>query len=172
MPKPRKLTAEELEFLEETLEDQEELEFVEDNEASPIKKKDKPAFNKRKKVPPYKNPMHWVVAFILAPVLLSGAFMFFLLRLETVFGAGSLQWLSESESGGLVKETASDMGMTWLPEVIQVYDNRWLIIGALFTLFFVLAIMVIVYDNVIQPYIQEKRNSKKKKSKSKKVESV
>lgn len=157
MSKTRKLTEEELLFLEETLDRKEDLEISDSGEE--IKIVEKPKI-KQKKVPAYKNPMHWVVGFILAPVLFSGVFMFLLLRLEIILGAGSLEWLTGSESGKLVEDTASEMGLTWLPQVIEVYENRWLIIGAIFTIFFLLALIVIVYDNFIQPKLSNRRNSK------------
>lgn len=162
MAKRRELTEEELEFLQETLDVQDDLEISEDNDEIKIVERPKVKY---KKTPAYKNPVHWVVGLILAPVLLSGAFMFFLLRLETIFGAGSLEWLTGSDSGKLVKDTASEMGFTWLPQVLEIYENRWLIVGAIFTVFFILAILVIVYDNIIQPKLMSKKNKAKKKEK-------
>lgn len=161
MSKSRKLTEEEIAFIEETLDSQEDLELLDENDQQRIRIVQKPKV-KKKKIPAYKNPMHWVVAFISAPILLSGAFMFFLFRLETILGAGSLEWLTDSGSGELVKNTAEEMGLTWLPQVLEIYENRWLIIGILFTVFFILAIIVIIYDNIVQTKLNNKKKLTKK----------
>lgn len=162
MAKPRKLTEAELAFIESTLDlkDNIEIQSTDENEITIIHKEEKRK-KATKKTPPYKNPMHWVVGFIMAPVLFSGVFMFFLMRLEIIFGSGSLKWLSDSDDGTLVVKTADEMGMTWLPEVIQIYQQRWVIVGILFTTFFLLAIAVIIYDNIIQPRLKMKKAEKK-----------
>lgn len=161
MPKPRKLTAEELSFIEETLDLQDNM-IVEGSNDEIIIVQPKEEKQKKLKTPAYRNPLHWAVGLIMAPILLSGAFMFFLLRLEVIFGTGSLAWLSDTNSDGLVEDTATEMGIGWLPEIVEVYQNRWLIIGALFTVFFILAAIVVIYDSVLLPKILEKKDKKRK----------
>lgn len=161
----KNLSEEELAFIEKTLEAQDEIEVKHDTSSSEVLfKKVERIAPKKRKTPAYKNPMHWVAGFILAPVLFSGAFMFLIFRVEAMFGSGTLQWFAEDPTGEEVKNIATAMGITWLEPLINLYSNRWLIVAGLFTVFFVVAIIVILYDNVFRPrmMIRKERKAKEK----------
>lgn len=159
-------TEEELEFIENTLQHQEDIEIVkgEDEKGKTSFKIDKlpsPRPKKKKnKTPAYKNPIHWMAAFIIAPVLLSAILMFLIFRVESMLGSGTLEWLANDPTGSQVKDAATGMGFEWLAPVITIYDNRWLIVAILFTVFFSIAILVIVYDNFIAVKLQQRKTAK------------
>lgn len=167
----KEYSEEELAFIEHTLEGQEDVDLekksgkVKININQITKKK---SSIKKDKIPPYKNPVHWVAALIIAPVLLSGALMFLLLRVESMLGSGTLEWLTNDPTGVQVKEAATTMGFEWLGPLAEIYDNRWLIVAILFTFFFIIAIFVVVYDNlIIHKYRKFKKTLKEKREKSK-----
>lgn len=163
----KKLTDEELAFIEEQLSYQDDLEFVAEKNndtGGNIKVTSLPPVSnsKKSKVPAYRNPMHWTVALIMAPILLSGVLMFLIMRVEAMFGADSLNWLANDSTGQSVKQIAQEMGFTWLAPVVEIYKERWLIVGLLFTVFFILAAMVIVYDNFLSTKLKNRRIEKNK----------
>lgn len=157
----KNLSEEELAFIEKTLEAQDDVEVQHNPSSSEVLfKKVERIAPKRHKIPAYKNPMHWAAGLVLAPILLSGAFMFLVFRVEAMFGSGTLRWFSEDPTGEEVKSIATAMGITWLEPLINVYSNRWLIIAGLFTVFFVVAIIVILYDNILQPQMMMRKEKK------------
>jgi len=167
------LTNEEIAFIEDTLEYQDNLELSKDlnkNDSSDYKVKTVSAPIKKQKhrVPAYKNPAHWAAAFMVAPILFSALLMFLLFRVEAMFGSGTLEWLANDPTGKEVKDAAAGMGFEWVATVATIYDNRWLIVAAIFTLFFFIAMLVILYDNFFSVKIaQWKRNKKLVKNKRK-----
>lgn len=175
MVKEQEYSDDELSFIREQLEGRENITVSQDDNHLDIKvtpKKTKQEIRyekKRNKVPPYKNPAHWAAGFIVAPILLSGILMFLLFRVEAMFGSGSLRWLANDESGQSVTNIATDMGFTWLSPVVNIYENRWLIIAALFTFFFIIASLLILYDNFISGKNLTNRSKKRKENKKNKA---
>lgn len=157
----KNLSEEELAFIEKTLEAQDEIEVKQDPASSEVLfKKVERITPKRHKIPAYKNPMHWAAGLVLAPILLSGAFMFLVFRVEAMFGSGTLKWFADDPTGEEVKSIATAMGITWLEPLINIYSNRWLIVAGLFTVFFVVAIIVILYDNILRPQMRIRKERK------------
>lgn len=130
------------EFLEDVLSRHNNFEV--DEEAKIIKK---PKNKKKKKIPPYKKASHWIGAFLLLPVLLSGIFMTFVIRAESFLGKESLQWLAKQDIDDSMAEAAKAAGLGWLPEFLAIYNYRWIIMISLFTICFFIAGIIMVMDN-------------------------
>lgn len=168
-------TDDELDFIEEQLNYQDNLELVSEKtknggdnikiaELSPPSKKDS------NYIPAYKKPMHWVIGLIIAPIILSAVLMFLIARVEAMFGTDSLDWLANDSTGQSVTKIAESIGFTWLPTVIEIYKERWLIVGLIFTVFFILAAIVIIYDNFIAKKLKKRIMIKKQEKRNRKLQ--
>lgn len=85
--------------------------------------------------------------FFILPFILTGVFMISMFRIESfVGGKSALEWLSAQEVDSEFQQTASAAGFSWLPQFLEIYANRGLIIAITFTISFLIACVLIAYD--------------------------
>lgn len=90
---------------------------------------------KNKKKPSYKKMSYWIVAISILPFLATGVFLTALYRVESfVGGRETLDWLSKQEITPQIQETIDGIGLDWLPQFLEIYSNRGLIIATIFTI--------------------------------------
>lgn len=146
----QELNDDEKDFLDNILSQRKDLQSEENRDsniiAKKVNKKELKKKKKRDKVPGYKNPAHWIGAFLLLPVILSSVFFIGILRIESFFGKETLNWLAEQKVDDNMRAIAEQAGMGWLPDFLVFYEYRWIIIMILFTVCFAIAIIIMVSD--------------------------
>lgn len=134
----------ERDFIEASLSGRDGVELQETDEEIIVIKKKKVKKTKSKKKD--RLPILIGVFFIL-PFILTGVFMISLFRIESfVGGKSALEWLSAQEIDSEFQQTASASGFSWLPQFLEIYSNRGLIIAITFTISFLIACALIAYD--------------------------
>lgn len=134
------MSEEEKNFVNEVLED-----YKDDKKTNTkiVKNKEK---KEKSSIAPYKKISNWVAAFFVLPFLLTGVFFAFLMRAQAYLGSGTIQWLSDNNMGKEIAETAAKAGFGWLPTFLEIYEYRWIIIIACFTVCFIIAILLMLLD--------------------------
>jgi hypothetical protein len=134
-------------FIEDSLAGREGVELQETDEKLTILKKEKPKKSKRAK----REKLPFLIGgFFILPFILTGIFMIALYRVESfVGGKSALEWLSHQKLDSEFAKTATAAGFDWMPQFLEVYSNRGLIIAITFTIPFLIAGALIAYD-VIQ----------------------
>jgi hypothetical protein len=125
-----KLNEEEREFIELSLHGRDDVEIQTDEENLSVVRKPKVRI---KRVPGYKKISHWITGLFILPFLLSGAFMLLILRIESLMGS-SLAVLSKQELTPELLNVLSEAGFSWLPQFLEIYENRGIIVAATFTI--------------------------------------
>lgn len=100
------------------------------------------------RVPAYRNPRHWIAAFLLLPFIITGAFYALMIRATSYLGPGVTEWLSQNDLGGQIAATANQAGMGWLPVFVNIYSYRWTIIIGVFLVFFAVAGLIAWLDEL------------------------
>lgn len=131
-------------FIEESLSGREDVELQETDEKLTVIKKEKTRKDKtaRKEKLPF-----LIGGFFLLPFILTGIFMIALYRIESfVGGKSALDWLSKQQLDSEFQKTATAAGFDWMPQFLEIYSNRGLIIAVTFTIPFLIACGLIAYD--------------------------
>lgn len=131
-------------FIEESLAGRDGLEIQETDEEIIVLKKKKSKKIRAEK----KDRLPFLIGgFFILPFILTGIFMIALYRIESfVGGKSTLDWLSSQEIDSEFQKTASAAGFSWMPQFLEVYANRGLIIAVTFTIPFLIACVLIAYD--------------------------
>lgn len=139
-----KLNEGERNFIEDALAGREGVEVDETEDKLTIRKKEKPKKAKRVK----RDSFPFLIAgFFILPFILTGIFMIALYRVESfVGGKSALEWLSHQKLDSEFAKTAAGAGFDWMPQFLEVYANRGLIIAITFTIPFLIACALIAYD--------------------------
>lgn len=131
-------------FIEDALAGREDVKVYETDEKITIRQQEKP--KKVKKAKRDKFPF-LIGGFFILPFILTGLFMIALYRVESfVGGKSALEWLSHQKLDSEFAKTAAGAGFDWMPQFLEVYANRGLIIAITFTVPFVIACALIAYD--------------------------
>lgn len=136
---PRELTPEELAFIHETIDDEEiEESIVEDNrftKEETVKDRKK---GKKKKTPTLLKGRTWSIFFFVIPFFLGALFLYMITQLPNSFGGiESLEFINELSQVQGIDNVTQDFGLEWIPNFLYIYDNKELILGGIFTLFFI-----------------------------------
>lgn len=131
-------------FIEDSLAGREGVELQETEETLTVVKKEKPKKAKRAK----REKLPFLIAgFFILPFILTGIFMIALYRVESfVGGKSALEWLSQQKLDSEFAKTAAGAGFDWMPQFLEVYSNRGLIIAITFTIPFLIAGALVAYD--------------------------
>jgi hypothetical protein len=131
-------------FIEESLAGKDGVELHETDQELAIIKKAKAKKAKKSK----KDKLPFLIAgFFVLPFILTGIFMLALFRLESfVGGKSALEWLSAQERTAEFQQTAAAAGFSWMPQFLDIYSNRGLIIAITFTIPFLIACVLIAFD--------------------------
>lgn len=141
----RNLTEQEKNFIQQSLEYSDKKDYSPDKNKITEKEKQSNSTKKKKgKKPGYKNPVHWIGAFLALPILLSGIFLLFVIRAENFLGKDALDYFSKNNMAKTMAESQPEY--EWLPFIVQVYEFRWVIIIGLFVLCFIIAGLIMLYD--------------------------
>lgn len=110
---------------------------------------------KRKRVPGYKNPTHWMIAFTSIPVLLVAGFFILLMRAEQYLGGkDTLEYLVEhnkGQEGEMINQVAQQAGQGWLPGFLTVYEYRIPIVTVIIAVFLILVVGFVLIDSKLHP---------------------
>lgn len=143
----RELSSEEQAFIDEALESRQDAPGA--LPPKELRKKQKSARTARGYKPPWKRLSNWAAAVLLIPLGLTSLFMYGLMRTREMMGVETLEWLSEQELPEEFTETATQNGVSWLPDFITVYANKELIIGGTFTVAIIIVALILTYDVLI-----------------------
>jgi hypothetical protein len=138
----RELSQEEESFIRDSLVRRKDIKIHEDNNELKISKKvPKKVFVRHF----WGRPLFWGGLFILLPLSFIGMFTYSIYHIQSVLGASSLGSLIESDS-----ETLNSMsqvsGLTWLPQFIEVYKQKTVIFGGIFTGLIIIIAVIIIWD--------------------------
>lgn len=151
------LSEEEKQFIEVSLGDRENVDFLEDN--SPvIRKKTKKKASGR--TPFYRRISVWIAFLLAVPSILTIGIMIVFKRVETFVGGPEvLRWLKTQRDNTDYADLIQEIGLTWLPTFLDFYYNQGIIIAALFTVSLVLiAVIVLVHIYKNQNLYEEDSN--------------
>lgn len=136
-----KLNENERNFIEDALAGREGVEVDETEDKLTIRKNKKSKKEKRDSFP------FLIAGFFILPFILTGIFMIALYRVESfVGGKSALEWLSHQKLDSEFAKNAAGAGFDWMPQFLEVYANRGLIIAITFTIPFLIACALIAYD--------------------------
>lgn len=138
------LNEDERNFIEESLAGREGVELQETEETLTILKNEKAKKIKGVK----KDRLPFLIGgFFILPFILTGIFLVSLYRVQSfVGGQSTLDWLSKQQLDSEFQKTASAAGFDWMPQFLEIYSNRGLIIAITFTVPFLIACALIAYD--------------------------
>lgn len=139
----REMSEDEREFVDDILATNSRLEVTEEGKVT-----EKP---KKKRIPFYKNPAHWIGTFILLPVLVSALILMASFRADAYLGSESLSWLTTQELNDDFIKLVTDAGFGWLPGFIHIYAYRWFIIVGVFAVCFSIAGLIMYFDRKKHP---------------------
>lgn len=143
----RERSAEEQAFIEEALESRQDAPGA--LPPKELKKKRSKARAATGYKPPWKRLSNWAAAVLLIPLALTSLFMYGLMRTREMMGAETLEWLSDQELPEEFTETATQNGVSWLPDFLAVYANKELIIGGTFTVAIIIVALILTYDVLV-----------------------
>lgn len=152
----RNLNENELNFIKREISRRDEnIEFDVDDYKVKVKKQEN-----RKEVKPlkfYQKFSFWAIIMLIIPVIISMFLINSFMRIEKVFGAGSLDFLSKDEVTDEMLLQLEINGFNGLPELISFYENKEIIIGVIFTVFILIAASFMILD-VVQNKIRDKKH--------------
>lgn len=90
-----------------------------------------------------------------APFILSGTFLYMLARYDALIGDGGLKFLSEVLSSAEVDQMSQQTGVPELQFFVDLYEQRHLIIAAIFTLFFG-AMAILLFSRSLIIYLRNR----------------
>lgn len=108
------------------------------------------AKNKRKKLLAFINLKTLAYCFYLAPFILCGVFMYFIIRAESMFGKENLDLMSQQKIQPDLLQELERFGLSDLPQYLEIYHNRGLIIATIFTIFIILGTLCILLNYWIE----------------------
>lgn len=93
-----------------------------------------------------KRPRTWAAVVIVIPFIVAAVVYSFIARINTALGPGTIEYLAGSELSPEMVAAANQSGFGWLPEAIQLYSMRHLIVAIVFLVFFVIAGILMFID--------------------------
>lgn len=125
----RELTEEEIELVNSSLESSgRRMKFEKSDTGASVTKTKVEKIKSVRKRPIVFRPAFWGSVFILIPTVVTLAIASVISRVDSAMGSGALQTLSEL-SGSELKELGFDSaGLDWVPQVVQLYESRTLIL--------------------------------------------
>lgn len=89
-------------------------------------KVEKVARNRRR--PFILQPAFWGGVFLFIPTIVTLAIMSVISRVDAAMGSGALQTLSKLSEGELKALGFSEAGLDWIPQVVELYESRTIIL--------------------------------------------
>lgn len=151
----RNLNENELNFIKREISRRENIEVEFDDSKVKVKKRENRKENKPLKF--YQKFSFWAGVMIVIPIIISMFLVNSFMRIEKVFGAGSLDFLSKDEVTDEMLLQLEINGFNGLPELISFYENKEIIIGVIFTVFILIAASFMILD-VVQNKIRDKKH--------------
>ena len=93
-----------------------------------------------------KRPRTWAGVVIVIPFIVALVVYSFIARINTALGPGTIEYLSQAELSPEMVAAANQSGFGWLPEAVQLYSMRHVIVAGVFLLFFVIAGILMFVD--------------------------
>lgn len=126
----RDLTDEELELINSSLESSgRHLRAEKSDEGAEIKAVKPEVCKKARARFFFLRPAFWGGVFIFIPVIFTLAFMSVISRVDAVMGTGALEELAKLSDSDLGALGLNENGLDWIPVVVQIYDQRFLILS-------------------------------------------
>lgn len=126
----RELTEEEIRLVNSSLESSGRKMKLEIGESGTSVKKIKTEKAKlARKRPIIFRPLFWGPVFIAIPALITLAIVSVISRVDSAMGSGALQALSKFSDGELEALGFDKAGLDWVPQIVQLYDHRTLILA-------------------------------------------
>lgn len=131
----RELREDEIDFIEE---------FILERDSASQKREEIKEATEQKRKNFTKGKLKYLIAFIMSlPVLGTLAFYAIILRMQSaVGGSENLKWIAQQKVDGEFEPILRQYNLDWLPTFIQVYNNRFIIIGLMFTAAIVLSMII------------------------------
>ena len=139
----RELSESELEFIEKQISMNNNVEIEKTDSEILIKRK---IIKKSKRFPLIRRPMFWAGSILIIPVVISTALIYYFMRIERIFGGGALSSFSKEGVSSGILENLNAQGLSWVPDMINIYDNRAIIFGGLFLIFLLISLILISID--------------------------
>lgn len=148
------LTDDQISFLRERL-DKNNVSVNEDESGKivAVKTKKKKTSNVKRRTEFLNRPMTWGFVFLFIGVAFDAFVMFSIWRVESALGAETLEWLADKDMGHEVRAAAKESGMEWLPQMVDLYTNRFEILLIGFGIPALIAVALFILDY----YLTDKR---------------
>lgn len=136
---PRELTDAEKAFIEESI--------LSRDSADQRQKEARAERNRRVRNSPIFNLRIWAVLAMIPPLVGTAILYIFIFQASsTVGGSDNLKWLASQKMDGSTKKMLKQYNMEWLQEAISVYNQRYIIIGVMFTIGIIISMVLLMLD--------------------------
>lgn len=149
----REISPEEEAFILEALENRES--YSTSASASKITPKRK----RHKKRRFYQKVSTWAALIMLIPAILSTLFILNMMRIESIIGNDAIKVLTSDQLPEDFKEQAAAGGMEWIPQYVELYKNKELIVGGMFTVAILIVMIMFFIEAVVRYYRIRKENA-------------
>lgn len=135
----RELTEEEIAFIEESI--------LSRDSATDRREEAREKRIKRVRTSPIFNLRVWAALVMALPVLGTILLYVFIFQATSaVGGADNLNWLASQKMDTPTKNMLKQYNLEWLPQILGVYNQRYIIIGVMFTIGIVIAVALLMLD--------------------------
>jgi hypothetical protein len=141
----RELNEQERDFIELSLASRRDVEVVSTGDELSVRPKSK-RFFRRGAVPFYRNILTWITFLAILPFVVAGIFIAFLVQADSFLGAGTLTLIHENGIPPGMLTLLGNVDLGWLPLVADIYAQRGLIIALIFTVPFMLALLLLMVN--------------------------
>lgn len=135
----RELTEEEIAFIEESI--------LSRDSATDRREEAREKRIKRVRTSPIFNLRVWAALVMALPILGTILLYVFIFQATSaVGGADNLNWLASQKMDTPTKNMLKQYNLEWLPQILGVYNQRYIIIGVMFTIGIVIAVALLMLD--------------------------
>lgn len=132
------LSDEERAFLEEQLAGRDDVNLHEDDDGKVLVEKVRPVKERRRSI--FGSMYFWIGVVLTIPVIIVGFMAFIIGRISLMFGGTQvLDAIAKEGMTETAQQTLNDVGLTWFPQFLELYEMRWLLGAGVFTVFIVIA---------------------------------
>lgn len=113
----------------------------------------------RKSRPAWTRLSYWSIFILLIACAINGFFMLFIYQYRALVGDETIRFVIENKDSPELEETVKNVNLDWVQEYLKFYENRFLIMGAVFSVAILIIAVMLVVDNIIdQRYMEKEQN--------------
>lgn len=148
----RELTPQELAFIDDRLDKYETEEEIEEKQ---VKNKKNKKAKVRRKLNPFFSLTNWGVGLMIIPIIFTMLFLSMMNQVEQALSVETLKMFKDQALAPEAREQLENSSYSWILSVSEIYANRGIIIGGVFTFFIILMVILISIDVLIVKRRQE-----------------